>query len=634
MCGIAGFVDFKRNADHDTLQRMTDALLHRGPNDAGYEMFSHPAANIGLGHRRLSILDLSSSGHQPMHFGNYTIIFNGEVYNFAEIRQQLEKHGYQFSSGSDTEVLLKGYDLWKEKVVDKCIGMFAFAIYDRENGELLLCRDRAGVKPLYYYWHDQTLLFASELKSFHEYPGFRKDIDVSSLSLFLQYSYIPAPYTIFKNTHKLRPGHLLRLNLKNGTPSLEEYWSVVEAYKKPLTNTPEHQVINQTEEIMKSAYKYRMVADVPVGVLLSGGYDSTSVAAILQASSGTRIKTFTIGYKEQQFDESTEAKKIAHHLGTDHNEWIVGPAEALSVLRKLPEIYDEPFADNSTVPTTLVSQLAARQVKVALSGDGGDELFAGYNKFNQSLDYTGRYPQGVQRALSSTMSLVNPEILPYFSRKYNFATRFEKMKLIWASGKPEQALKYISQYITESEAERYMSNPAQRYKTNFDLNGELGGVNDTLNRLLAVDYKTFLVDNNLVKVDRATMSVSIEGREPMLDHRLVEYLARVPAAMKMKNNVNKYILKTIVHRYVPQSLMERPKRPFIAPLTEWFRDELREQMEHYLSPDMLGKTGLFNAAEIQELLKKYLNGGKVSHQKLWNILVFQLWYERWIENKK
>ncbi len=631
MCGIAGFIDFSRRSGEEILRGMTDVLQHRGPNDAGYKTVQHPSCTIGLGHRRLSILDLSSSGHQPMEFGALTIIFNGEVYNYKEIRNELEQHGYTFSSGSDTEVLLKGYDLWQEKVVDKCIGMFAFAILDQAREELVLVRDRAGVKPLYYYWQNNTLLFASELKSFHQHPRFRKEIDVNSLSLFLQYSYIPAPYSIFKDTWKLKPGHLLRVSLKHGNPSLECYWSVLNAYSRPVVKDGEEEVLRKTEALLQSAYKYRMVSDVPVGVFLSGGYDSTSVAAILQAGTASRIKTFTIGYKEQQFDESAEAKKIAMHLGTDHHEWIVGPADALSVLHKLPEIYDEPFADNSTVPTTLVSLLASREVKVALGGDGGDEIFAGYNKFNQSIGYTSRMPRAVQVMASAAMGLVNPEHIPYFNKKYNFATRFEKMKLIWHSGKPEMAMKYISQYVTESEADYYMGVPVERYKTNFDLNGHLSGVNGKLNRLLAVDYMTFLVDNNLVKMDRATMSVSIEGREPMLDHRLVEYLARVPDALKTKDNINKYLLKTIVHKYVPKSIMERPKKPFIAPLTEWFKDELKSQMDHYLSADNLNSTGLINGANVQALLKRYQQGGKVSHQKLWNLLVFQLWYERWMK---
>ncbi|RFS19567.1 asparagine synthase (glutamine-hydrolyzing) [Chitinophaga silvatica] len=631
MCGIAGFIDFSKQSDHQILIKMTDAMIHRGPNDAGYEVFEQDTAMIGLGQRRLSILDLSASGHQPMHYENYTIIFNGEIYNFREIREELRMLGYTFNSDGDTEVLLKGYAAWKENVLSKCIGMFAFVIYDRLKNEVILFRDRAGVKPLYYYWHKQQLFFASELKGIMAHPSFPKEIDPDSLSLFLQYSYIPGPFTIFQNTRKLAPGHLLRVKLTNGEVSESAYWNVLRSYQQEITELPESEIIDYTASLLHSAYNYRMVSDVPVGVFLSGGYDSTSVAAILQSDSTSKIKTFTIGYKEQAWDESAEARKIADYLGTEHFEWIVGPEEARGVLEHLPEIYDEPFADNSTVPTTLVSQFAAKEVKVVLSADGGDELFAGYNKFNQSLKYTNSFPRIIQRSLSGMMSLVDPENIPYFNKQYNFSSRYEKMKLIWASGKPQQALKYISQYLTESEVGHYTGVGKSAYQTNFDLNGELNRISDPLNRLLAVDYKTFLVDNNLVKVDRATMSVSIEGREPMLDHRLVEFLAQVPSSLKMKGGVNKYILKEIVHRYVPKKLMERPKRPFIAPLQVWFKDELKEQMQYYLTGSRLAKSGFFNVPHVEKLLAHYLAGGKVSHQKLWNMLVFQLWYSRWIE---
>ncbi|PUZ23170.1 asparagine synthase (glutamine-hydrolyzing) [Chitinophaga parva] len=631
MCGIAGFIDFSKRSDFQLLKSMTDAMTHRGPNDAGYEVFEQEHAMIGLGQRRLSILDLSASGHQPMHFDAYTIIFNGEIYNFREIRAELELLGYTFQSDGDTEVLLKGYAAWQENILDKCIGMFAFVIYDRKKNEVVLFRDRAGVKPLYYYWHQQQLFFSSELKGLMAHTAFPKVIDPNSLSLFLQYSYIPGPYTIFRHTRKLSPGHLLRVSLQRREVEEAGYWNVLKSYQQEVTKLTETEVIDHTRSLLHSAYNYRMVADVPVGVFLSGGYDSSSVAAILQSDSSSKIKTFTIGYKEAAWDESAEARKIAGFLGTDHHEWIVGPEEARGVLEHLPEIYDEPFADNSTVPTTLVSQFAAKEVKVVLSADGGDELFAGYNKFNQSIRYTSSMPQMVQRSISGVMSLVSPELIPYFNKQYNFSSRYEKMKLIWASGKPQQALKYISQYLTEAEVSQYTGLAKSSYKTNFDLNGELGNIADPLNRLLAVDYKTFLVDNNLVKVDRATMSVSIEGREPMLDHRLVEFLAQVPTSLKTKGGVNKYILKEIVHKYIPRELMERPKRPFIAPLQEWFRDELKEQMRYYLTGERLARSGFFQVKEVEKLLEHYLAGGKVSHQKLWNMLVFQLWYSRWIE---
>ncbi|MBS1745945.1 MAG: asparagine synthase (glutamine-hydrolyzing) [Bacteroidetes bacterium] len=631
MCGIAGFCDFHKNTTSSVLHKMTDALTHRGPNDSGYELKENPFATIGLGQRRLSIIDLSVNGKQPMHFDNLTIIFNGEIYNYQEIKDELLLEGYQFNSTSDTEVILKGYHRWGEDVVNRFIGMFVFIIYDNDKQEITICRDRAGVKPLYYYKNDGLVLFASELKSLHQHPSFYKEIDVNSLSLFLQYSYIPAPHTIFKNTYKLKPAHYLKLDLQTQKITESRYWDVCDYYNKPTLNISDEEAIEEVEKLLKSAYEYRMVADVPVGLFLSGGYDSTSVAAILQKNRSEKLKTFTIGYNEAGYNEAPEAKKIASYLGTDHHEWIIGAKEAEDVFHKLPEIYDEPFADNSVVPTALVSKLASRYVKVSLSADGGDEVFAGYNKFNQSICYTESVPAFMQSFFGNVMSYINPENIPYFNKQYNFATRYKKMQHIWQQKSPTAAMKYISQYITEDEASTFIKHKYEGYKTNFESEEKLyGGVN-TLNKLLAIDYQTFLVDNNLVKVDRATMSVGLEGREPMLDHRIIEFVSQLPAHLKIRNQTNKYILKQIVHKYVPQQLMDRPKMPFIAPLTLWFKDELKEKIQYYLSEEKLNESGLFNNHSVIKLSRDYLEGKKITYQKVWNILVFQLWYERWMK---
>jgi len=632
MCGIAGFVDFNKNTSVSILQKMTDVLTHRGPNDSGYEVLDNRNALVGLGQRRLSIIDLSANGKQPMHFENLDIIFNGEIYNYQAIRDELIMEGYSFNSTSDTEVILKGYHRWGNAVVEKFIGMFVYVIYDEEKQEVTICRDRAGVKPLYYYWNNSVLLFASELKSLHQHASFYKEIDVNSLSLFLQYSYIPAPHTIFKNTYKLKPAHYLKLSLENKNISETRYWDVCDYYNKPTLAISETEAIDEVERLLISAYEYRMVADVPVGLFLSGGYDSTSVAAILQKNRTEKLKTFTIGYKEVGFNEAPEAKKIADYLGTDHHEWIVGAKDAADVFHKLPEIYDEPFADNSVVPTALVSKLASNYVKVSLSADGGDEVFAGYNKFNQSIKYTESVPSIMQSLFGNVMSYINPESIPYFNKQYNFATRYKKMQKIWQEKSPASAMKYISQYITEDEANVFLRHKYEGYKTNFETEKNLGTGVNTLNKLLAIDYQTFLVDNNLVKVDRATMSVGLEGREPMLDHRIIEFVSQLPAHFKIRNQTNKYILKQVVHKYVPQHLMDRPKMPFIAPLTVWFKDELKEKIQYYLSEEKLTETGLFNNAPVMQLSKNYLQGKRVTYQKVWNILVFQLWYERWFKN--
>lgn len=631
MCGIAGFIDFKKASGEDVLRNMTNALRHRGPDDFGIEVYDAGSSSIGFGQRRLSILDLSPLGHQPMHFSDLTVNFNGEIYNFKEVRKELEEKGYSFKSWSDTEVILKGYDCWGIDVVNKFIGMFAIALYDRRKEQVIFIRDRAGVKPLYYYWKNQLLLFGSELKALYQHPEFKKEIDTNSLALFLQFSYIPAPHSIFKDTFKLLPGHSLILDLK--TKSLEEkkYWDVFDYYNQPHIKIDEKEAIEETDRLLKNAYEYRMVADVPVGLFLSGGYDSSSVAALLQTGRSERLKTFTIGFHEAEFNEAPEAKKIAGYLGTDHTEWYLTAAEAGGVLEHLPEIYDEPFADNSTVPTVLVSQLARRQVTVALSADGGDEIFGGYHKFSQAEKYTTKIPSPIQSLLSGTMSLINPERILYFNKQYNFSTRYEKMKLIWKKADPVSAMKYIGQYITETEVETFLGKPFERYATFFEAGSQVKKDSGVTNRLLAVDYKTFLVDNNLVKVDRATMSVSLEGREPMLDHRVIEFLAQLPSNFKIRKGVNKWLLKQVVHKYIPKELMERPKRPFIAPLMVWFREDLKEQLKYYLSERCLGKTGVFDPQPIIRLRNDYLEGKKVNYQKLWQVLMFQLWYNQWIE---
>jgi asparagine synthase (glutamine-hydrolysing) len=631
MCGIAGFVDFRKASTEAVLRQMTDAMDHRGPDDSGYEVYQHGQAAIGFGQRRLSILDLSPLGHQPMHFNDLVVDFNGEIYNFKEIRKELEQKGYSFTSWSDTEVILKGYHCWGLDVLQKFIGMYAIALYDRTKDQVIFMRDRAGVKPLYYFWKNEVFLFGSELKALYKHPAFEKSIDTNSLALFLQFSYIPAPHTIFHNTYKLLPGHVLVLDLKTRNQELIKYWDVVDHYNKPKINISDEEAIDQTDKLLKNAYEYRMVADVPVGIFLSGGYDSSSVAALLQTGRTEKLKTFTIGFNENEFNEAPEAKKIANYLGTDHTEWYLTAKEAAGVLSHLPEIYDEPFADNSTVPTVLVSKLARQQVTVALSADGGDEIFGGYNKFNQAERYTTQLPTMLQSFLSGGMSLINPEYIPYFNRKYNFSTRFEKMRLIWKSHDPVTAVKYISQYITEKEVASFLGKPFEKYHTHFEDGNRLEHNDGITNRLLAIDYKTFLVDNNLVKVDRATMSVSLEGREPMLDHRIVEYLAQLPSSFKIRNGVNKWLLKQVVHRYIPKELMERPKRPFIAPLMVWFREDLKEQLKYYLSEQSLSKTGVFDHAPIIKLRDEYLAGRKVNYQKLWQVLMFQLWYNQWIE---
>jgi len=630
MCGISGFIDFTSTSNKDLVVSMTDCLRHRGPDDSGYHFVQQDGFSLGLGQRRLSIMDLSPLGHQPMFFENLCIVFNGEIYNFHEIRNELIEKGFSFISESDTEVILKAFKVWGPSCVDRFIGMFAFVLYDEEARKVWIFRDRAGVKPLMYYWHEDLFLFSSELKSFHQHPRFKKEVDYNHLALFLQYNYIPGSYSIFRNTTKLAPGHFLEIDLKHKSIQTHCYWNVVDFYNKEKLNISKEEAIVHMEKLLKSAFEYRMVADVPVGVFLSGGYDSTAVAALLQKGRSEKVKTFTIGFDEQGFDEAPEAKKIAEFLGTDHTEHYCTPKEAFDIIPTLPDIYDEPFADNSTVPTVLVSKLARQRVTVALSGDGGDEIFGGYYKFIQSVDLTTKMPRAIQKTLAAILRNINPDRIPLLRNQYNIATRFEKVAEIWRSGNPAVALKQISHYITDNELQRYLKQPFLLPPTDFDIDASINNKNDAFNKMLAIDYKTFLVDNNLVKVDRATMSVALEGREPFLDQRVIEFAASLPSAYKIQGDQKKIILRDIVHRNIDRSLVDRPKKPFIAPLTVWFRKELREYFLHYLSEERLSKDNYFNPKPILELRDRYLSGAKVNHQKLWNLLIFQMWKERWL----
>jgi asparagine synthase (glutamine-hydrolysing) len=508
--------------------------------------------------------------------------------------------------------------------------MFAIALLDQDREVFYLIRDRAGVKPMYYYWKNDVLLFGSELKSFHQNPQFVKELDYNSLSLYFQYSYIPAPYTIFKNTHKLRPGHILEMDLKRKDVKVFPYWNVLDHYNKPKLNISYNDAEAQLEQIMKSACEYRMVADVPVGVFLSGGYDSSAVAALLQSERTEKLKTFSIGFDVPEFDEAPHARKVANHLGTDHTEHYCTHKEAFDIIPKLPYIYDEPFGDNSIIPTTLVSQLAVKQVKVALSGDGGDEIFAGYPKFGMSLSYTG-LPGWLQSVLSKGMGIVNPQAIPGTKRAFNFATRYRKMQMIWAKQDPLYAMKVISQFNTEDELRMRLKHPFQIPKTDFDLNGEINANNDAINRMLAVDYRTFLVDNNLTKIDRATMSVSLEGREPLLDHRIVEFVAQLPSSYKYSEGKTKIILKNIVHKYIPQQIMERPKMGFVVPIMGWFRNELKDLILQNLDESLLKKDDIFNFKEVTAIRDRYLNGHSENVQKVWHILLFQMWKRKWYD---
>lgn len=631
MCGIAGFCDFSKRSTASILKNMTDVLQHRGPDDSGFYVDRSQYANIGLGHRRLSILDLSIHGHQPMFYEHLNIVFNGEIYNFKEIKEELRNIGYCFNSDSDTEVVVKSYHRWGIKAVDRFNGMFAIAIYDKKVNKLIFVRDRAGVKPLYYYKKDSLILFSSELKSFHKHPNFQKEINESSLSLYLQFGYIPEPYSIFKHCYKLKAGHYIEIDLKSQKFEEKKYWDVLDFYNKPKQEISQNEAIEKTEELFKSSFEYRLISDKPVGVFLSGGYDSSLVTAILQSDRGEKLNTFTIGFEEKEFDEAPYAKEVAKYLGTNHTEYYCTQKDALEIIPKICEIYDEPFGDSSAIPTRLVSQLAKKDVAVSLSADGGDEIFAGYSKYSTIMQFFSKLNSvlnGVKSLISFSMDNVNPKYIPILNKTYNFSTRYEKVNAILKARNSVEAMRYISEYFTKKERDKLLKVHFDDLLTNFDI--QIADINDDINQMLAIDYKTYMVDNILTKVDRATMSVGLEGREPLLDHRIIEFVSQLPSSLKYKDGDKKWLLKQIAHKYLPKKMMDRPKQGFGVPLTEWFRDELKEYFMIYLDEKRIEKEGLFNSKEVVELRDSYLKGNRENVQKLWFLLVFEMWYERWM----
>lgn len=634
MCGISGFIDFKKQSTEEILSCMTATVLHRGPDGQGVWFRQTSDAVIGLGHRRLSIIDLSTSANQPLHYDGLHIVFNGEIYNYNEIREQLIAKGHQFATHSDTEVILHAWREWGTNAITQWHGMFAIVLYDEKTNEIFCIRDRAGVKPLNYSFNEGLFLFGSELKSIITHPNFQKQINKNAVALFLQYAYIAAPHTIYNNTFKLQPGHLLRLNLSTRDITIKQYWNVYDYYNKPKLKINLPEAIGETERLLQDAFQLRMVADVPVGVFLSGGYDSTCVTALLQKNSTEKIKTFTIGTTENKLDEAPFAKQIAERLGTDHTEYYCTPKEALEIIPELPYYYDEPFADSSAIPTILVSRLARKQVTVALSADAGDEIFAGYNRY----DYISRYsnklksiPAPFRKMAAAAMETISSENIPYFKNKYNFHNRYDKLKNLLNDPSPKQLLKNLSQVFTNKDIKAlFKEAPATQPATAFDGDELKAEYFDSLSYMMAVDYQTYMVDDILQKVDRATMSCSLEGREPFLDQNIIEWAAQLPSNYKYHNGIKKYILKEIVHKHLPKEMMERPKMGFGIPVEKWLANELKNLVEEYLNEKKLKTHGLFNENYIAQLLSEYFSGRTEKSLKVWYLLMFQMWYEKWM----
>ncbi|MGZ8541786.1 MAG: asparagine synthase (glutamine-hydrolyzing) [Chitinophagaceae bacterium] len=629
MCGITGFCDFNRKLTRENLDVANETLHHRGPDSGAIALFDAGNASIGFGHRRLSIMDVSSNGNQPMYSDDKSVvvILNGEVYNFKEIRKDLVELGHKFHSDSDTEVIIKAYQQYGIESVNKFIGMFAYAIYDMKKQQLFLLRDRAGVKPLHYYYKNDCLLFASELKSIYSYPVFEKNINEQAVTLFFKYGYIRAPHTIFKNTFKIQPGHYIKIDLGRKEVTDHKYWDVIDHYNKPKLKISEQEALEEVENLFTSAFQYRMVSDVPVGVFLSGGYDSSVVTAILQKNSTQKIKTFTIGFDVKKWDEAPFAKQIAAHLGTDHHEYYCTTKEAQDIFTKLPELYDEPFGDSSAIPTTLVSQFARKQVTVSLSADGGDEVFAGYTKYNNQTKINNYLERSPGALLSLTKNVLNTStrLYPGLKKSHKIERVSEILNTYKKSGLADV---YDRQFIY-----RDLVDLLPGYDEGIGLYDDIGIVNnenDYMNIMLARDYRSYMVDDVLTKVDRATMSVALEGREPLLDHRIIEFVSQLPSDLKYNNESSKYLLKKITHKYVPKEMLDRPKAGFTFPMYEWLTTDLKDHLFYYINESQFSKHDFLNPKRAIKIREEFLGGTKGRKTPIWLLLMFQMWWNKWM----
>lgn len=610
---------------------MVNSMQHRGPDDSGVELFEEKNALIGFGQARLSIIDLSAAGHQPMHFQHLSIVFNGEIYNYREIRAELIEKGRSFTTQTDTEVILQSFDEWSLKCVDRFIGMFAFVIYDRNSNKIYSLRDRAGVKPFYYYHKDNLFLFGSELKALMAHPKFEKVIDESVLPNYFHYGYIAAPYTIFKHTHKLMPGHFMELDLKAKSLNSTKYWDLRSYYIKPKLTLDYQEIKEEVKTLMQSSFDYRMVADVPVGVFLSGGYDSTAVTSMLQSKSSRVLKTFTIGF-EKGNNEAPYAKETAQYLGTDHTEYICTTKEAQDIIPCLPFFFDEPFGDSSAIPTILVSKLAKQQVTVALSADAGDEIFGGYQsyfKLDGFLKKIEKIPQSLNGSWTKKVAsiLINNALVN--SSKYSHQIGV--------------ALDVLSQekYSQTADLFRYMTEKPKGYVNKLfkkDINShpssfsiDTYGFQHPLEVAMCIDFNSYLSNDILTKVDRATMSVSLEGREPLLDHRLAAFIAQIPIEFKTDGVSGKKILKDIVHDFVPKEMMDRPKSGFSLPIYSWLRGDLSYLVDEYFSEEALSASGLFDIDFLLNEVKKFKHSKLHYTPIIWYLLMFQMWYKQWMD---
>ncbi|RYM35486.1 asparagine synthase (glutamine-hydrolyzing) [Brumimicrobium glaciale] len=610
MCGITGIINRRAKVEISQLSKMTDKIAHRGPDAEG--IFVNQNKTCGLGHRRLSILDLSDAANQPMHSkcGNYSLVYNGELYNFKEIREILKSEGVEFSTSSDTEVILESFIAWGPKCVDRFNGMFAFAVWNEKEEELFIFRDRLGIKPLYYSWDEETLYFSSELKAIAPFID-QKNWDEAAIQHYFRLGYIPAPHSIYKAVRKLEEGSYIQLNKSDFL--IKNYWKLEEKVQK-VTLSDENEAKTQYHDLLKSSVEYRLQSDVPFGVFLSGGIDSSTVAAVAQSISDQPISTFSIGFEEASFNESEYARKVADHLGTKHHEFVLSHKDIQDLIPEIPKWYDEPFADASALPTYLVSKMASEKVTMVLTGDGGDEQFMGYGMYTWADRLTTL--KTLRWFLKTGLSLSSKVNNQRASQYFDFKEDEHLPSHIFSVDQGMYSARSLKKHFTFTED----YSPLLLGKTNRRL---LVSESQSFH-----DLKFYLPGDLLTKVDRATMQNSLEARVPLLDHRLVEFSLNLDEKLKRKNGDSKYLLKQVLYDYVPKELFDRPKWGFGIPLNLWLSNELKPLLDKYVNQEVLEKYDFYKVDEVLELKKQYLGGKTFLYNQLWLIIMFNMWGER------